>query len=147
MTASRSPATSATSIYLDSNATTTMLPAVWEAMRPYLAETFGNPASAHAIGRHARRALEDAREQIAELLDAHADEVIFTSGGTEANNLAVFGLAGDPPGHLVASPIEHPCVVEPLRQLAQRGFTVDWLPVDATGVVSSDAVVAARQST
>src|SRR5207249_7332144 len=117
------------------NATTPLLPAVAEAMRPYLTNLYGNPASVHQIGRRARRALEDAREQTATLLGADADEIIFTSGATEANNLAIFGLVGDPPGHLVASPIEHPCVVEPLRQLAQHGFTVDWLPVDGTGTI------------
>jgi len=122
-------------IYLDNNATTPMLPAVWEAMRPYAADAYGNPASAHRVGRRARQALEDAREQTAALLDAYADEVVFTSGATEANNLAIFGLAGEPPGHLVCSAIEHPCVTEPMRQLAQRDFALDWLPVDATGVV------------
>src|SRR4029077_17639322 len=118
--------------YLDHNATTPLLPAVWEAMRPFLTETFGNPASAHWAGRRARQALEDARERTAALLGAHADEVIFTSGATEANNLAVFGLAGAPPGHLLTSPIEHPCVAEPLRHLAASGFTLTELPVDAT---------------
>src|SRR5690348_11916425 len=97
-------------IYLDNNATTPVLPAVREAMRPYLAEHFGNPASSHLFGRRARQALEDARERTAALLDAHPDEVIFTSGATEANNLAVLELAGQPPGHLLASPIEHPSV-------------------------------------
>ena len=133
-------------IYLDNNATTPVLPAVWEAMRPFLADVYGNPASAHQAGRRARQALEDAREQIAALLDAHPDEVLFTSGATEANNLALFGLAGDPPGHLVASPVEHPCVTEPLRQLGQRGFTLDWLPVDATGVVRAEAISVVAQA-
>jgi cysteine desulfurase len=127
-------------IYLDNNATTPTLPAVWEAMRPYLSDTFGNPASAHQVGRKARQALEDARERTAALLGADADEVIFTSGATEANNLAIFGLAGEPPGHLVASPIEHPCVLEPVRQLMERGFTLDWLHVDGTGVVRTEAL-------
>src|SRR5262249_20342185 len=122
-------------IYLDSNATTPLLPAVWEAMRLYFAEVHGNPASAHQFGRHARRALEDARDKVATLLDAHADEVIFTSGATEPNNLALFGLCGELPGHVVASPIEHPSVAEPLRQLARAGFPLDWLPVDDTGHV------------
>src|SRR3954463_7871881 len=126
-------------IYLDNNATTPLLPAVWEAMRPYLTEVYGNPASAHAVGRQARRALEDARERTAALLDAHPDEVVFTSGATEANNLAVFGLAGSSPGHLVVSAVEHPCVLEPARRLAEIGFRLDLLPVDATGVVLSDA--------
>lgn len=125
-------------IYLDNNATTPLLPAVWESMRPYLTETFGNPASAHAAGRQARRALEDAREAIAGHLGADADEVIFTSGATEANNLALFGLCGEPPGHLLASPIEHPSVLEPLRQLAEVGFTLELLPVDSRGWVRTE---------
>jgi len=112
-----------------------MLPAVWEAMQPYLTDAYGNPASAHQVGRRARRALEDARERTAALLDADADEVVFTSGATEANNLAILGLAGDAPGHLVCSAIEHPCVAEPMRHLAQKGFGVDWLSVDGDGVV------------
>jgi cysteine desulfurase len=127
-------------IYLDNNATTPLLPSVWEAMRPYLTEVFGNPASAHAAGRRARRALEDARESIASLLGAEADEVLFTSGATEANNLALFGLCGDPPGHLLASPIEHPSVAEPLRRLTESGFTLDTLPVDAQGRVQADTL-------
>lgn len=127
-------------IYLDNNATTPVLPAVWEAMRPFLTDVYGNAASAHQFGRQARRALEDARELIAALLDAHPEEVLFTSGATEANNLALFGLAGDPPGHLIASPVEHPCVVEPLHQLTERGFTLDCLPVDVSGVVQTEAL-------
>jgi cysteine desulfurase len=121
-------------IYLDNNATTPLLPAVAEAMR-LLEETYGNPASAHRFGRKARQALEDARERIAALVDADADEVIFTSGATEANNLAIFGLAGDAPGHVIVSPLEHPSVAEPVRRLAERGFAVDELPVDAVGLI------------
>src|SRR5262245_66487550 len=109
-------------LYLDNNATTCILPPVWEAMRPYFAEVAGNPASSHQVGRRARQALEDARERTAVLLDAFPDEVIFTSGATEANNLAIFGLTGDPPGHLVTSPLEHPCVSEPLQRLVHTGF-------------------------
>ncbi|HEY8505270.1 MAG TPA: cysteine desulfurase family protein [Gemmataceae bacterium] len=129
-----------TPIYLDHNATTPTPPEVWEAMRPYLTDVFGNPSSAHAAGRQARRALEGAREQVAALLGASPDEVVFTSGATEANNLALFGLAGDPPAHLLGSEIEHPCVVEPLRQLAARGFEVEWLPVSGEGLVSPEDV-------
>jgi cysteine desulfurase len=124
-----------TPIYLDNNATTPLLPAVWEAMRPFAVDVVGNPASAHAAGRRARRALEDAREQVAALLDAHPDEVVFTSGATESNNLALLSLAGDPPGQLISSLIEHPSVVEPLRRLAERGFMVDWLRVSPTGIL------------
>jgi cysteine desulfurase len=124
-----------TPIYLDHAATTPLLPEAWEAMRPVSAEAFGNPASAHHAGRRARRVLEDAREKVAALLGAFPDEVIFTSGATEANNLAISGLAGDPPGRLAASRIEHPCVIEPLNQLAARGFAIEWLPVGQRGVV------------
>src|SRR5438105_1136528 len=127
-------------LYLDNNATTPLLPAVWEAMWPFLTAFYGNPASAHWAGRRARQALEDAREQVAALLGAWPEEVIFTSGATEANNLAIFGLAGDPPGHLLTSPIEHPCVVEPLRRLTQLGFIVDPLPVDAAGIVPTESL-------
>jgi cysteine desulfurase len=126
-------------IYLDHAATTPVLPEVWEAMRPYAVEHFGNPASVHAAGRKARQALEDARDRVAALLGASPDEVIFTSGATEANNLAIFGLAGSPPGHILASPIEHPCVTEPLNQLAARGFEVEYSPVDQYGTVSVKA--------
>ena len=120
-------------IYLDHNATTPLLPEVWEAMRPLMADTFGNPSSAHAAGRKARQALEDARESVAKHLGAHPDEVTFTSGATEANNLAVFGHR---PTVAVASHLEHPCVVEPLRQLEARGVPVEWLPVDSRGVLT-----------
>lgn len=123
-------------IYLDNNATTPMLPEVAEAMAPYLSGLSGNPASAHQEGRQARRALEDAREQIAEILGASADEVIFTSGATEANNLAIQGLCGSPPSHLLSSRLEHPCVVEPLLALGQNGYEVEWLPVSPSGTVS-----------
>ncbi|HYT88940.1 MAG TPA: cysteine desulfurase family protein, partial [Gemmataceae bacterium] len=123
-------------IYLDHNASTPLLAAVWEAMSPYFTEVAANPASSHRAGRRARQALENAREQTAALLDAFADEVIFTSGATEANNLALFGLAGPPPGHLLVSPIEHPCVLEPVRRLAGSGFTLDLLPVDERGIVA-----------
>lgn len=126
-------------IYLDNNATTPLLPAVLEAMLPFFIDHAGNPSSSHSLGRRARKALEDARELIADRLDAHPHEIIFTSGATEANNLALFGLAGEPPGHIVTSPIEHPCVSEPLERLEERGFRVSRLPVDNEGHVRWDA--------
>ncbi|MFM8275339.1 MAG: cysteine desulfurase family protein, partial [Gemmata sp.] len=116
-------------IYLDHNATTPLRPGVWDAVR---AAPAGNPSSAHATGRAARRALDDARERVAALLGAHPDEVTFTSGATEANNLAVFGAS---PSRAVASHLEHPCVAEPLNHLAARGVPVTWLPADARGVI------------
>jgi cysteine desulfurase len=102
----------------------------------------GNPASAHAAGRAARRRLDDARERVAARLGAHPDEVLFTSGATEANNLAAFGLAsgGVQPRRLALSHIEHPCVTEPFRELAKRGHPLDWLPVDGVGRVDVSAV-------
>lgn len=127
-------------LYLDHNATTPVLLAVAAAMRPYLTEIYGNPASSHRAGRRARQALEDARERVAALLGAFADEVVFTSGATEANHLALFGLAGEPPGHLLSSSVEHPSVNEPAARLEQLGFQVDRLPVDATGVVCIEAL-------
>jgi cysteine desulfurase len=122
-------------IYLDHNSTTAVLPEVVEAMRPYQSVTFGNPASAHQFGRRARQALESARERVAELLDAQPDEVLFTSGATEANNLAIFGLAGIGPFAIIASPIEHPSIAEPLQELKRRGADLRFLPVDAPGKV------------
>src|SRR5437879_1505030 len=113
---------------LDANATTPVLDEVLEAMRPYFRAA--NAASSHHAGRRARQALEEARDRTAGLLHADPDEVIFTSGATEANNLALFGLAGEPPGLVLASPIEHPCVVEPLERLRQRGFTLEHFRVD-----------------
>jgi cysteine desulfurase len=127
-------------IYLDNNASTPLLPAVAQAMHPLETEAYGNPASSHRAGRKARQALEDARELVAARLGAHSDEVVFTSGVTEANNLAVFGLAGRPPGHLIVSPIEHPCITEPVNQLAAMGFAVDRLPVNSAGVVRTEVL-------
>ena len=128
---------------LDANATTPILPAAWEAMAPVMADAYGNPSSAHAVGRAARRHLEDARDRVAGLLGATAEEVIFTSGATEANNLALFGLF--PPGErgasILAAPIEHPCVIGPLAALEKQGVRVDWLPVNAAGVVEQKAVL------
>jgi cysteine desulfurase len=115
-------------------------------MRPHFMESAGNPASSHHAGRRARQALEEARERVAALLDAYPDEVIFTSGATEANNLALFGLAGSAPGHLLVSPVEHPCVLEPARRLAENGFRLDLLPVDVAGLVSADTFAAALRA-
>src|SRR4051794_37005063 len=117
-------------VYLDHAAGSPPLP---EAVAAMAAAPAGNPASAHAAGRQARPALEDARGRAAGLLGAAPGGVVSPSGATEANNLALFGLAGDSPGHVVAGPTEHPCVVEPLHQLAARGFAVDYLPVGGDG--------------
>ncbi len=127
-------------IDLDSNATTPILPAAWEAMRG-AADAYGNPSSAHAIGRAARRHLEDARDSVAALLGATSEEVIFTSGATEANNLALFGLVPPGGGAVLSTAIEHPCVIGPVSALEKQGLAVDWLPVTASGVVDQKAVL------
>lgn len=127
-------------IFLDTNSTAPIRPESLAAMLPWLTGRPGNAASAHAAGRAARRAVEDAREQLAQLLGAQPDELIFTSGATEGNNLAVFGLAGELPSRLISSRIEHPCVVAPLERLAARGHSVTWLPVTEEGLVDSAAL-------
>jgi cysteine desulfurase len=134
-------------IYLDHNATTPLDPEVLEAMRPYLLAA-GNAESRHAAGRRARRAWEAASETVARILGADPDEVIFTSGGTEANNLAIFGLAGTNPEpgpgpiHLIASPIEHPAVAEPIARLEADGARVSRPAVDAEGIADAEAMAA-----
>jgi cysteine desulfurase len=127
-------------LYLDNNSTTPLLPEVLEAMLPHLTGPTGNPASAHTAGRQARRALEDAREEVASLLGAWPDEVVFTSGATESNNLALFGLSGDPPGQLISSALEHPSVSEPLRQLEKAGFLLTLLPLDRIGRIAPETL-------
>ena len=128
-----------TPIYLDHNATTPMDPRVLEAMRPHFLAG-GNAESRHAFGRSARRAWESAKESVARILGADPSEVIFTSGGTESNNLAVFGLAGaeHSPGHVVTSPIEHPAIVEPVARLEAAGFAVDRVDVNTEGLADAE---------
>ena len=134
-------------IYFDYNATTPLDPAVREAMLPYLGEVFGNPSSVHRVGRRARALLDEARDRVARVWDCKPSEVVFTSGGTESSNLAIFGTARLLKGkgrHIVTSAIEHHAVLHPCQYLANKeGFEVTYLPVDAEGVVSVDAVKAA----
>jgi cysteine desulfurase len=129
-------------IFLDHNSTTPLLDEVAEHMTACYRRAYGNPASQHAAGRQARRVVEDGRESIAEMLGArqgrHADRLIFTSGGTEANNLAILGLAAQERGRIIVSAIEHPSVMGPTQLLRSRGWRVEPLPADATGVVSVD---------
>lgn len=124
-------------LYLDHNATTPLDPEVLDAMRPYFL-TPGNAESRHAFGRNARRAWELSRETVARILEADPTEVIFTSGGTEANNLAIFGLAGaeSTPGHIISSPIEHPAIAEPVARLEAAGFIVNRISVDGQGLTN-----------
>lgn len=130
-----------TRIDLDAHATTPLHPAAWEALARVYYEANGNPASNHAQGRQARRALDRARESVAQILGVTPTQVTFTSGATEANNLALFGQA--PVGTtLVASRLEHPCVVGPLETLATRGYSLQWLPVTPAGQVDLAALEA-----
>jgi cysteine desulfurase len=124
-------------VYLDNAATTPLCAEARAAMEPYLAERFGNASEPHGFGRAARAALEGARARVGELLGAEPSQVVFTSGGSEADNQAVFGLAGSNSGRLVISAIEHPAVREPARELERRGFEIVWAPVDGEGTVDA----------
>jgi cysteine desulfurase len=138
-------------VYLDYNATTPIDPAVVEAMLPYLRQHFGNPSSSHVYGKAAHDAVDQARRQVAELLGARPDEIVFTSGGSEANNHALKGavlvrlrgLLGrwwPREGHIITSAIEHPATLQPCEFLRRLGCRVTVLPVDRYGLVDPDAV-------
>lgn len=134
-------------VYLDNNATTPVLPEVLEAMRPYFGEQFGNASSIHHHGQETRAAVERARESVAGLLGARASEIVFTSGGTEGDNLTVFGIAqaGD---HVITSTIEHHAVMNACRHLEEKGCDVTYVPVDGRGVVDpADVKRALRRDT
>ena len=126
-------------IYLDYNATTPLSPAVLEAMRPYLERHFGNPSSIHAAGRETRAAIDDARDRVARVLGVKSHEIIFTSGGTEADNLAIIGLArarAEQGRHVITCLTEHHAVLHAFEHLQKKeNFRVTWLPVDARGRV------------
>lgn len=123
-------------VYLDWNATTPLDPDVLEAMRPWLQDRFGNASSRHEYGRQARAAIDDARASVAAACGAHKSEVIFCSGGSEANNMFIKGAAAClKPGLLAVSAIEHPCVREPAAQLRRQGWDVEEIGVDAAGCI------------
>lgn len=134
-------------IYLDYNATTPVAPSVFDAMCPFFSEHYGNPSSAHTLGRAAAEAIEDARGRTASLLSCNPNEIVFTGSGTESNNLALKGTmfqsGGIPGGHMVISVIEHPAIVQPARFLERLGFDLTIVPCDANGVVDPDDVQAA----
>ena len=132
-------------IYMDANATTPLLPEVFEAMRPFFLEQFGNASSIHQQGQQARAAVEHARDKVAELIGSRASEVVFTSGGTESDNLALFGMlkAGD---RLITTRIEHHAVLHAAEQLQRLGVEVLWLGCDARSVVSVEALKSALQT-
>jgi cysteine desulfurase len=130
---------SAPLIYLDNNATTSVHPEVVEVIARHMRDGFGNPGSRHGAGRRARVILEDSRESIAAILGADPAEVIFTSGGTESANLAIFGLTGGRQGVLVLTAGEHPATMESCNALLQRGFRQHLLPVDHQGLLNPEA--------
>ena len=121
-------------VYLDNNATTPVLPEVFEAMRPWFGEHFGNASSIHHHGQETRAAVENARESIAKLLGCNASEIVFTSGGTESDNLAIAGLVG-PGDHVITSSIEHHAVLHAAKHLEELGCDVTVLPVDGQGLI------------
>jgi len=134
--------------YLDYNATTPIDPEVITAMEPYLRQHFGNPSSSHSFGATARTAVEKARNQVASLLGIHSHEIVFTSGGTESNNLAVQGVAWSKQHqgrHIITSAIEHPAILSVCDYLEENGFRVTRLPVDSFGRVNPENVRSAIQ--
>ena len=132
-------------VYLDHNATTPLDPRVLEAMLPYLTVHHGNPSSTHRFGRVARAAIDRAREQVAALINAHPSQVVFTSGGTEANNLAIKGVAAaSVTGYVAIGATEHPSVAEPAASLKESGWKVTVMPVDQDGRLPSSTAESLR---
>ena len=131
-------------VYFDNNATTPVLPEVFEAMKPYFFEHFGNASSIHHHGQETRAAVERARESVAALVGCRASEIVFTSGGTEADNLALSGLA-QPGDHIISSTIEHHAVLNSCKHLQSIGCEVTYVPVDGRGLVDPDDIRRALQ--
>ena len=136
-------------VYLDYNATTPVAPEVLAAMLPYFCVEYGNASSIHTFGQRARGAVEEARESVAALLGAHPAEIMFSSGGTESNNHAIFGIVGAASGsskHVITSAVEHSAVLDPCRALEKQGVAVTFLPVDGEGLVNPEDVRRAIRS-
>jgi cysteine desulfurase len=130
-------------VYLDHNATTPTHPEVVKAMVPYYNKVYGNPSSIHMFGQEARKAVDEAREKVANFIGAKVEEIVFTSGGTEADNFAIKGIAyrNEKKGkHIITSSIEHHAVMNPCKYLGGKGFNVTFLPVDKCGIVNPDDV-------
>lgn len=130
-------------IYLDHAATTPIRPEVIEAMQPFFSQFFGNPSSLHYFGKETANAIKDAREKVASVIGARGDELVFLSGGTESDNLAIFGAAfanRDKGRHIITSVIEHHAVLEPCRFLEREGWKITYLPVDCYGLVNPEDV-------
>ncbi len=133
-------------IYLDHNATTPVDPEVKAAICEAV-DIFGNPSSNHQIGHKARDIIEDARVNVARLINAYPDEILFTSGGTESNNIALLGFANPfSSGHIISSSIEHPAIIQPLKYLEEKGLHVTYLPVNRDGKINIDELIHAFQS-
>jgi cysteine desulfurase len=133
-------------IYMDHSATTPVAPEVLQAMLPYLSDKFGNASSLHSFGQEAKEALEESREKVAKLLAANPEEIIFTSGGTESDNLALKGIARrnkDKGKHIITTSVEHPAILETCKKLEKEGFAVTYLPVTREGLVDLAALEAA----
>ena len=133
-------------VYLDNNATTPVLPEIFEAMRPYFGEHFGNASSIHHHGQETRAAVERARESVAQLVGCRPSEIVFTSGGTEGDNLAISGLAR-PGDHIITSTIEHHAVLNTCKHLEGTGIEITYVPVDGRGMVDPDDVRRALRPT
>ena len=128
-------------IYLDYNATTPIDPMVFEAMEPFYHSHFGNASSNHSLGKYNRQAIDFAREQVAGLIRCKPEEIIFTSGGSESNNMALKGIASRQAGkgqHIIVSKVEHPAILNVVQYLQHQGFRITYLPVDGQGVVQVD---------
>ena len=128
-------------IYLDYNATTPIDPMVFEAMEPFYHSHFGNASSNHSLGNYNRQAIDFAREQVAGLLGCQQEDIIFTSGGSESNNMALKGIASrraDRGQHIIVSKVEHPAILNVVQYLQHQGFRITYLPVDGQGVVRAD---------
>jgi cysteine desulfurase len=133
-------------IYMDHSATTPVAPEVLQAMLPYLSDKFGNASSLHSFGQEAKEALEESRETVAKLLAANPEEIIFTSGGTESDNLALKGIARrnrELGKHIITTNVEHPAILETCKKLEKEGFAVTYLPVTSEGLVDLAALEAA----
>ncbi len=126
-------------IYLDNAASTPVHEKVIEEMIPYFREQYGNPSSIHRHGRFANMAIQNARKRIASLINAHSNEILLTSGGTESNNTAIYGIASQSKGkHIITSSIEHDAILEPCRRLKKEGYAISFLPVDKQGFVDPE---------
>lgn len=138
-------------IYLDNNATTAMHPEVLERIKPFLLDQYGNASSIHRFGQESKAAIDDARQQVASLIGAQPGEIVFLSGGTEADNLSIRGLIDSQSSkgqHIITSQVEHHAVLHTCKELEKKGFDITWLPVDHNGLIKvSDVIDAIRPET